>query len=96
MVCYSDAFDYEFGVGILRLPERMYHENEEIIQQIVEEDNLLHPEEENNYDGKGKTHDSITRNIHYRFGSVLIQPSFSVQVLHLSKKLKSKLNLARC
>nr|WIW57980.1 solute carrier family 12 member 2 [Sinonovacula constricta] len=42
-----DAFDYEYGVGIFRMPERLFHDEEE----EVEEDNLIpHQEEENNYD----------------------------------------------
>ncbi|XP_060592142.1 solute carrier family 12 member 2-like isoform X2 [Ruditapes philippinarum] len=40
-----DAFDYEFGVGVLRTPERLYKEEEE----PLDEDNLP-PEDENNYD----------------------------------------------
>ena len=43
---FSDAFDYEYGVGILRMPERMYQESEDI-----GEDDALNPDEETNYDG---------------------------------------------
>ena len=43
---FSDAFDYEYGVGILRMPERMYKESEDI-----GEDETLNPDEETNYDG---------------------------------------------
>ena len=44
---YSDAFDYEFGVGVLRTPERLYKEEEDLL-----EDDNLPQEDENNYDGK--------------------------------------------
>ncbi|XP_053405857.1 solute carrier family 12 member 3-like isoform X2 [Mercenaria mercenaria] len=40
-----DAFDYEFGVGVLRTPERLYKEGED----MLEEENLPQ-EDENNYD----------------------------------------------
>ena len=45
---FSDAFDFEYGVGILRMPERMYQESEDIAI-----DETLNPnDEENNYDGR--------------------------------------------
>ena len=49
---FSDAFDFEFGVGILRMPERMYQESED----IVEDDPLNQQDEENNYDGMYMTY----------------------------------------
>lgn len=33
---FSDAFDYDFGMGILRMPSRMYQEQADVVIDIDE------------------------------------------------------------
>jgi len=47
-VFFSDAFDFEYGVGILRTPDRLYTED---VDQDEDDDAGNHVDEENNYDG---------------------------------------------
>lgn len=52
MVAYfnviHDAFDYDFGVGVLRTPERMYKAEQD--EESEDEENVQPEENENNYD----------------------------------------------
>ena len=68
MCCFSDAFDFDYGVGILRTPERLFQEQLDI--QIEEENAQQDDLVENNYDGE-------SLNIHFALIVFVIISFFS-------------------